>query len=258
MRFFCSWVLLFFMGLFFLRFYLFIYLFIYLEREREGERDGEKRQCVVAYCMPPPEDLAHNPGICPDWESNPPPFASQACAWSTELHKPGLQLGFLEVGIIPILPVFKLYGQTLNLCSHLLCLPQRTSLCSMFFCLCSNQHWTSLGPHCPQHILSLSLSLLLPRQKSQESCLYFFPFQSLPKPENLALLSPNHLPQTIFYWFQWLVFAVHFIWLPGGFRQWDIFSYLIPFFSFTLRHICFLLILLVWLLPSDLKYDTVI
>ena len=40
------------------RFYLF------LERGREGEREGEKHQCVVASCMTPSGDLAHNPGMC--------------------------------------------------------------------------------------------------------------------------------------------------------------------------------------------------
>ena len=52
---------------FFKRFYLFIY---FRERGREGEREGEKHQCVVASCMPPTGDLARNPGMCPDWESN--------------------------------------------------------------------------------------------------------------------------------------------------------------------------------------------
>ena len=46
----------------------FIYLF--LERGREGEREGEKHQCVVASWVSPTGDLAHNPGMCPDWESN--------------------------------------------------------------------------------------------------------------------------------------------------------------------------------------------
>ena len=41
----------------------FIYLF--LERGREGEREEEEHQCVVASCMPPTGDLAHNPGTCP-------------------------------------------------------------------------------------------------------------------------------------------------------------------------------------------------
>ena len=44
-----------------LEFFLsFIYLFL----------QGEKHQCVVASYMPPTGDLACNPGMCPDWESN--------------------------------------------------------------------------------------------------------------------------------------------------------------------------------------------
>ena len=34
-------------------------------------------------------DLACNPDMCPDWESNQQPFGSQAHAQSTELHQPG-------------------------------------------------------------------------------------------------------------------------------------------------------------------------
>ena len=51
---------------FFLRF---IYLFIFREEGREGEREGEKHQCVAASHTPPSGDLAHNPDMCPDWES---------------------------------------------------------------------------------------------------------------------------------------------------------------------------------------------
>ena len=67
--------------------YLFIYLFIWGAR-REGGREGEKHQCVVAYHMPPAGDLDHNPGMCPDWESNRQPFGSRAGTQSTELHQP--------------------------------------------------------------------------------------------------------------------------------------------------------------------------
>ena len=63
----------------FLRFYL----FSFRERGREGEREGEKHQCVVASPMPPTGDLARNPGMCPDWESNQRPFGSQAGTQST-------------------------------------------------------------------------------------------------------------------------------------------------------------------------------
>ena len=44
----------------------FIYLFIFRQRGREGERQAEKHQCVVVSSAPPPGDLAHNPGMCPD------------------------------------------------------------------------------------------------------------------------------------------------------------------------------------------------
>ena len=82
--------------LFFLKmcllFYYFLrfYLFIFREKGRGGEREGEKHQCVIASHTPPTGDLAHNPGICPDWGSNQRPFGSQACTQSTELYQPGL------------------------------------------------------------------------------------------------------------------------------------------------------------------------
>ena len=63
---------------FFLRFTYF------LERGREREKEGEKHQCVVASCTPPTGDLAGNPGMWPDCESNPPPLGSQAGTQSTE------------------------------------------------------------------------------------------------------------------------------------------------------------------------------
>ena len=43
---------------------------IYLERGREGEREAEEHQCVVASHEGPTGNLVHNPGMCPDWESN--------------------------------------------------------------------------------------------------------------------------------------------------------------------------------------------
>ena len=60
----------------------FIYLF-------EGEGGGEKHQCVVASHVPPTGDQARNPGMCPDWETNQPPFGLQASTQSTEPHQPG-------------------------------------------------------------------------------------------------------------------------------------------------------------------------
>ena len=40
-------------------------------------------------------DLARNPGMCPDWESNQRPFGSQVGAQSTEPHQLGLPVIFL-------------------------------------------------------------------------------------------------------------------------------------------------------------------
>ena len=40
-------------------------------------------------CAPPTGDLACNPGMCPDWESNQQPSGSQAGTQSAEPHQPG-------------------------------------------------------------------------------------------------------------------------------------------------------------------------
>ena len=45
---------------------------------------------MAAFNAPPTGDMAHNPGMCPDWELNLQPFGSQAGAQSTEPHQPGL------------------------------------------------------------------------------------------------------------------------------------------------------------------------
>ena len=66
-----------------------------LERGRKREREGEDRLCVIASCAPPTGDQAHNPGLCPNWESNWQPFGSQASTQSSEPHQPGLIFYFL-------------------------------------------------------------------------------------------------------------------------------------------------------------------
>ena len=78
---------------FFLRFYL----FIFRERGRETERKEEKHPCVIASLAPPTGDLVCKPGMCPDWELNRQPFASQSSAQSTEPNQPGWILCFLKV-----------------------------------------------------------------------------------------------------------------------------------------------------------------
>ena len=61
---------------------------------------------MVASHVPPAGDLALNPGVCLDWESNWQPFGSQARHESTELHQPGLRLYLLRpfVGLILVHP----------------------------------------------------------------------------------------------------------------------------------------------------------
>ena len=57
-------------------FILFFYVFhkdftyLFLERGEGKEKEREKHRCVVASHVPPTGDLAPNPGMCPDWESN--------------------------------------------------------------------------------------------------------------------------------------------------------------------------------------------
>ena len=75
---------------------IFLKDFIYSERGREGE----KHQCVVATCTLPTGDLAHNPGVCSDWELNPRPFDSQADTQSTEPHQPELSYYFLYLCLL--------------------------------------------------------------------------------------------------------------------------------------------------------------
>ena len=62
-----------------------IYLFIFRERERKGrrKRGRETWMCetyidwFIAPHTFPTEDLAHNPGMCPDWESNQRPVSTE-------------------------------------------------------------------------------------------------------------------------------------------------------------------------------------
>ena len=52
----------------------FTYLFLErgerMEKEREGNIDLREIDRLVASFKPPTGDLACNPGMCPDWESN--------------------------------------------------------------------------------------------------------------------------------------------------------------------------------------------
>ena len=80
----------------FFLFFSFSTFYLFRERGKEGER--RKHWCVVASHTSPAGDLACNPGVCPDWESNQRPFGSQAHAQSTELHQPGPHYQFFKRG----------------------------------------------------------------------------------------------------------------------------------------------------------------
>ena len=79
----------------FLFFKDFIYLFIFRERGKEREREGETSMCGYVSHAHPTGDLARNPGMGPDWESNWRPFGWQSRAQSTEPHQPRQKLFFL-------------------------------------------------------------------------------------------------------------------------------------------------------------------
>ena len=53
----------------------FIYLFLERGEVREKERERNTNVWLPLTC--PPGDLARNPGLCPDWESNWQPSGSQ-------------------------------------------------------------------------------------------------------------------------------------------------------------------------------------
>ena len=61
--------------------------------------DVREKHRLVASCMHPyraqMEEQTHNPGMCPDWESNPQPFGYEMTL-PTEPHWPGREALFLE------------------------------------------------------------------------------------------------------------------------------------------------------------------
>ena len=70
--------------LFFKRFYLFL-------ETGEGRRKRGRETSIGGLLHAPPllGTRPHNPGTCPDWESNWRPFSSQASTPSTEPHHQG-------------------------------------------------------------------------------------------------------------------------------------------------------------------------
>ena len=70
-----------------------IYLFLERWEGKEKEKEGNIN-VWLPLAQPLLGTLSCNPGMCPDWESNWPPFGSQASTQSTETHQPGLKLMF--------------------------------------------------------------------------------------------------------------------------------------------------------------------
>ena len=60
------------------------------KKKRERNFDCERIMNRLPLTYPQPRDLAPNPGMCPDRESNRQPFSLQDSAQPTEPHQPGL------------------------------------------------------------------------------------------------------------------------------------------------------------------------
>ena len=54
------------------------FIYVFLDRGERREKDRERNTVCGCFLSTPTEDLARNPGMCPDWESNRRPFGSQA------------------------------------------------------------------------------------------------------------------------------------------------------------------------------------
>ena len=72
-------------------FFFFFKDFIYFIFRGEGREKERERNINVWLPLVRPllRTWPSNPGMCPDWESNPEPFGLQASAQSTEPHQPG-------------------------------------------------------------------------------------------------------------------------------------------------------------------------
>ena len=73
----------------FFSFFLRFYLLIFRERGREGARGGDIIDWL-SLAHPQPRDLACNPGMCSDWESNQRLFDLQDDVQPTEPYQSGL------------------------------------------------------------------------------------------------------------------------------------------------------------------------
>ena len=62
-----------------------------MEKQRERNIDVQEKHLPAASCTPPTGDLAHNPGMCPDWELNRRPLALWDNTQPTEPHQSRLR-----------------------------------------------------------------------------------------------------------------------------------------------------------------------
>ena len=63
--------------------------YLFLERGEGKEKERERNINVwLPLTRPPTGDLARNPGMCPDWESNWQAFGSQAQAHPLSYNQP--------------------------------------------------------------------------------------------------------------------------------------------------------------------------
>ena len=72
-------------------------IYLFLERGEGREKEREKYQCVVASHVAPTGDLACNPGMCLDWESNWQPFGLQPALNSLSYTSQGQNINVLKL-----------------------------------------------------------------------------------------------------------------------------------------------------------------
>ena len=103
----------------------------------------------------PNGDLARNPGMCPDWESNQQPLASQASTQCIEPHQPGLKSKFFNVTCAIIYPPSECYLPFYTLHASYATLPIVSQTCHTL------SHFVPLPIIFPLPQMPLLLSLLL-------------------------------------------------------------------------------------------------
>ena len=75
-------------------FFLKDFIYLFLERGEGREKEGGETSMYGCLLSTPTGDMAHNPGMCPDWKLNRSHFGLQASTQSTEPHQPGLKVNF--------------------------------------------------------------------------------------------------------------------------------------------------------------------